>query len=105
MHAHLAVSQVVIKRTNLYQPKEGTEQYSFAHVWLYVTAAHDNILEDIATLTIQGKNLRAAWYPHRVGAKHVMKATVDAPRKPGQEPRVGWELAKTHRAQNPEDQG
>ena len=63
VHAHLAVSQVVIKRTYLYQPKEGIEQQSFAHVWLYVTAAHDKILEDISTLTIQGKNLKAAWYP------------------------------------------
>ena len=63
VHAHLAVSQVVIKRTYLYQPKEGTEQHSFAHVWLYITAAHNNILEDISTLTVQGKNLKAAWYP------------------------------------------
>ena len=61
--AHLAVSQVIIKRTNLYQQREGMEQLSFAHVWLYVTAAHDKILEDISALTVQGKNLRAAWYP------------------------------------------
>ena len=63
IRAHLAVSQVVIKRTHLYHPKEGTEQQSFAHVWLYITAAHNKLLEDISTLTIQGKSLTAAWYP------------------------------------------
>ena len=61
--AHLTVSQVIIKRTNLYQQREGMEEMSFAHVWLSVTAAHDKILEDITALTVQGKNLRAAWYP------------------------------------------
>ena len=110
VHAHLAVSQVVIKRTYLYQPKEGTEQQSFAHVWLYVTAAHDKILEDISTLTIQGKNLRAAWYPPQSRGQacneghggHPKEARAGAQSRPGSsqdaqgpEPR-GSGLNRTH---------
>ena len=57
------MSQVIIKRTYLYQPKEGTEQQSFAHVWLHITAAHKKILDDISTLTIQGRSPKAAWHP------------------------------------------
>ena len=61
--ACLMVSHVIIKRTYFYQPKEGTEQQSFAHVWLYVAATDKKILDDISALTIQGNKPQGSMVP------------------------------------------
>ena len=61
--SHLKVSHVTIKRTYLYQPREGTKQQSFAHVWLHGPAAQEEVLRVISTLTVQGTYLKATWPP------------------------------------------
>ena len=61
--SHLKVSRVTIKRIYLYRPREGTEQQSFAHVWLHGPAAPEEVLRVISTLKVQGKYLRATWPP------------------------------------------